>query len=91
MKDMPLEVHLPYDPARAEEDLAQRVTEDTGSEGDPHAHSERKAEELATGMTGDTGASGDMNLDAERRVEQMGNSMFEDQGSPDHADPRRPG
>jgi hypothetical protein len=78
MKDMPLEVHLPYDPARAEEDLAQQVTEDTGSDGDPHAHNERRAEEIATEMTEDTGAGGDMNLDAERRVEQMGNSMFED-------------
>jgi hypothetical protein len=78
MKDMPLEGHMPYDPASAEEDLAQRVTEETGSEGDPHAHNERKAEELATEMTEDTGAGGDMNLDAERRVEQMGNRMFED-------------
>ena len=36
MQDMPLEGHMPIDPAQAEEDLAQRITEDTGSEGDPH-------------------------------------------------------
>jgi hypothetical protein len=78
MRDMPSEVHLPYDPARAEEDLAQQVTEDTGSDGDPHAHNERKAEEIATEMTKDTGAGGDMNLDAERRVDQSGKRMFED-------------
>ncbi len=78
MRDMPPEVHLPYDPARAEEDLAQQVTEDTGSDGDPHAHNERKAEEMATEMNEDTGAGGDMNLDAARRVDQMGNRMFED-------------
>jgi hypothetical protein len=65
-------------PASAEEDLAQRVTEDTGYDGDPHAHNERKAEEMATEMTEDTGAGGDMNLDAERRVDQTGNRMFED-------------
>jgi hypothetical protein len=78
MKGMPLEGHMPYDPASAEEDLAQRITEDTGSEGDPHAHNERKAEGMATEMTENTGAGGDMNLDAERRVDQSGNRMFED-------------
>ena len=33
MQDMPLEGHMPIDPAQAEEDLAQKVTEDTGSGG----------------------------------------------------------
>jgi hypothetical protein len=33
MRDMPLAGHMPIDPAQAEEDLAQRVTEDTGSGG----------------------------------------------------------
>jgi len=33
MEDMPLEGHMPIDPARAEEDLAQRVTEATGAGG----------------------------------------------------------
>ena len=33
MQDMPLEGHMPIDPAQAEEDLAQRVTEDTASGG----------------------------------------------------------
>lgn len=31
----------------AGEDLANRVTEDTGSRGDPHAHNEQKSEEMA--------------------------------------------
>jgi len=56
MKNMPLvplEGHMLYDPASGEEDLAQRVSEKTGSEGDPHAHNERKAEEMATEMSED--------------------------------------
>ena len=77
-EDMPLEGSMPYDPASAEEDLAQRVTEETGSGGDVHLHAERKAEEMAQQMTEDTGAGGDMNLHAERKVDHMGNEMFED-------------
>lgn len=75
---MPLEGVAPYDPASAEEDLAQRVTEDTDAGGDPHLHNERKANEIARQMTEDTGAGGDMTLHAERKVEQMGNEMFEE-------------
>jgi hypothetical protein len=56
---MPLQGVIRPDPASAEEDLAQRVTEDTGSGGDPHAHNERKADEMAAEMTVDTGAGGD--------------------------------
>ena len=77
-EDMPLQGIMPYDAASAEEDLAQRVTEDTGAGGDPHLHNERMAEAIATDMTEDTGAGGDMNLDAERRVEDMGKRMFEE-------------
>jgi hypothetical protein len=77
-ENMPLEGVMPYDPASAEEDIAQRVTEETGAHGDPHAHNEQKAGEIATEMTEETGAGGDMNLDAERRVEGMGERMFED-------------
>lgn len=53
-KGMPLQGVMRYDPASAEEDLAQRVTENTGSGGDPHAHNERKGDEMAV----DTGAGG---------------------------------
>jgi hypothetical protein len=53
-KGMPLQGVMRYDPASAEEDLAQRVTEDTGSGGDPHAHNERKGGKMAV----DTGAGG---------------------------------
>jgi hypothetical protein len=73
---MPLEGVMPYDPASAEGGLAERTTEDTGAEGDPHLHNERKAGEMAQQMTEDTGAGGDMNLHAERKVEQMGDEMF---------------
>jgi hypothetical protein len=66
MQDMPLQGHMPIDPAQAEEDLAQRVTEDTGSGGDPHLHNERKAEEISNQITDDTGAEGDMQVHAER-------------------------
>jgi hypothetical protein len=76
--DMPLEESMPYDPASAEEDLAQRVTEETGSGGDVHLHAERKAEKMAQQMTEDTGAGGDMNLHAEHKVDQMENEMSED-------------
>jgi hypothetical protein len=77
-EDMPLEGAIPYDPASAEENLAQRVTEETGSGGDVHLHAERKADEMAQQMTEDTGAGGDMNLHAGRKVDQMGNEMSED-------------
>jgi hypothetical protein len=77
MKDMPLE-GTGMDPEAAHEDLAQRVTEDTGSEGDPHLHAERKADELSKEMTEDTGAEGDMQAHADRKVEQMADEMFEE-------------
>ena len=77
MKDMPLEGQT-MDPDAAHDDLAQRVTEDTGSGGDPHQHAEQKADELAEEMTEDTGAGGDMQVHAERKVDQMGSEMFQD-------------
>jgi hypothetical protein len=77
MKDMPLE-DTGMDPEAAHENLAQRVTEETGSGGDPHLHAERRAEQLANEMTEDTGAGGDMQLHTERKVEQMKDEMFED-------------
>lgn len=75
MEDMPLEGKMPIDPEDAEEDLAQRVTEDTGGHGDPHEHNESKADELSKQMTEDTGADGDMNLHAERKVEELEDRM----------------
>jgi hypothetical protein len=75
---MPLEGVMPYNPKDAHEDLAQRVTEETGSDGDPHAHNEAKADELAKSMTEDTDADGDMVEHAEGKVENMGQEMFED-------------
>lgn len=78
MENMPLEGVMPYDPQSAHEDLAQRVTEETGSGGDPHAHAEQKAHEIAGQITEDTGAGGDMQLHAERKVEQAGQEMFEE-------------
>ena len=77
-EDMPLQGVMPYDPESAGEDLAQRVTEDTGSGGDPHQHNERKADEMAQQMTEDTGAGGDMTVHAERKVDQMGRELFQD-------------
>ncbi len=47
MKDLPLE-GTPMDPERAHDDLAQRVTEETGAAGDPHLHAERKADQMAS-------------------------------------------
>jgi hypothetical protein len=76
-EEMPLEGVMPYDAAGAEEDLAERTTEDTGAGGDPHQHNEIKAREMAERMTEDTRAGGDMNLHAERKVEQTGDQMFE--------------
>jgi hypothetical protein len=77
-KDMPLDEYIPYNAAEAEEDLAQRVTEDTGGHGDPHAHNEQKAEEISRQMTEDTGAEGDMTRHAEGKVDQMGQEIFEE-------------
>ena len=76
-KGMPLEEHVPFNAAEMEEDLAQRITEDTGGHGDPHAHNEQKADDLAKAMTEDTGAEGDMTKHAERKVAQHGEQMFE--------------
>ena len=76
-EDMPLAGIMPYDPASAGEDLAQRVTEDTDAGGDPHEHNERKAGEMARQMTEDTNAAGDMTLHAERKVEQSGDQKSE--------------
>src|SRR5829696_3024018 len=77
MKDMPLE-ETGMDPEAAHEDLAQRVTEETASGGDPHQHAERKADEIANQITEETGAGGDMQVHAGRKVEQMGSEMFEE-------------
>ena len=77
MKDMPLE-GTGMDPEAAHDDLAQRITEETGSGGDPHLHAERKADELATEMTEETGAEGEMQVHADRKVEQMKEEMFEE-------------
>ncbi len=68
MKDMPLE-EQPMDPERAHEHLAQRVTEDTGSGGDPHLHAEREGNQMANETTEDTGAEGDMQTHADRKVD----------------------
>jgi hypothetical protein len=54
---MPLEGAMPYDAASAVEDLAKRVTEETGSGGDVHLHAERKADEMAQQMTEDAGTT----------------------------------
>jgi hypothetical protein len=77
MKGMPLE-GTGMDPEAAHDDLAQRVTEDTASGGDPHFHAERKAEEMSKEMTEDTGAEGDTQRHADRKVEQMAEEMFKD-------------
>ena len=77
-KGMPLEDHVPFNAAEAEEDLAQRITEDTGGHGDPHAHNEQKSDEMAQQMTEDTGAEGDMTKHAEGKVAQHGQQMFEE-------------
>ena len=76
-KGMPLEDHVPFNAAEMEEDLAGRITEDTGGHGDPHAHNEQKAQEMAEGMTEETGAEGDMTEHAERKAAQHGGQMFE--------------
>jgi hypothetical protein len=48
---------MPYDAASAVEDLAKRVTEETGSGGDVHLHAERKADEMAQQMIEDAGTT----------------------------------
>lgn len=77
-KDMPLDDQVPFNAAEMEEDLARRITEDTGGHGDPHAHNEQKADEMAKAMTEETGADGDMTKHAEGKVDQMGQEMFEE-------------
>ena len=77
-KGMPIDEYVPYNAAEAEEDLARRVTEETGGHGDPHAHNEQKADEISRQMTEDTGAEGDMTKHAEGKVDQMGQEMFEE-------------
>lgn len=74
---MPLEGVVPYTAEEAGDDLAARVTEESGGSGDPHAHNEQKSGEMAEQMTEDTGTEGDMNAHAEGKVDQMGQQMFE--------------
>lgn len=78
MEDMPLEGKMPIDPAQAEKDLAERVTEDTDGHGDPHKHAEDKADEMASQMTEDTDADGDMVEHAEHKVNQAEDEMLQD-------------
>jgi len=73
-EDMPLGI----DPKGAHEELGQRITEDTGSEGDIHLHAQRRADEMKKEMTEDTGAGGDMMEHADRKVEQMENELLGD-------------
>jgi hypothetical protein len=73
-EDMPLGV----DPKGAHEELGQRITEDTGSEGDIHLHAQRRGEEMRKEMTEDTGAEGDMQEHADRKVQQMENELLGD-------------
>ena len=74
---MPLEDVVPYNAEEAGEDLARRVTEESGGHGDPHAHNRQKSGEMAQQMTDDTGAGGDMTEHAEGKVAQHGQRMFE--------------
>ncbi|MDP8945692.1 MAG: hypothetical protein M3N03_07140 [Actinomycetota bacterium] len=71
-EDMPLAI----DPKGAHEELGQRITEDTGSDGDLHLHAQRRADEMKKEMTEDTGAGTDMKEHADRKVEQMGNELL---------------
>lgn len=73
-EDMPLGI----DPAGAHEVLGQRITEDTGAEGDIHLHAHRRADEMKKEMTQDTGAGADMKEHADRKVKQMGNELLGD-------------
>ena len=47
---MPLEGVMPYDPASAGGDLAERTTEDTGAGGDMNLHAERTVEQTGDQM-----------------------------------------
>lgn len=76
-EDMPLEDAVPYTAEEAGDDLAGRITEESGGHGDPHAHNEQKSDEMARQMTEDTGAEGDMTGHAEGKVAQHGEQMFE--------------
>jgi hypothetical protein len=49
MQDMPLEGQ-PMDPEAAHDDLAQRVTEETGAGGDMQEHADRKVDQMANEM-----------------------------------------
>ncbi len=73
-EDMPLGI----DPKGAHEELGQRITEDTGSEGDIHLHAQRRGEEMKKEMTEDTGAGGNMKEHADRKVQQMENELLGD-------------
>jgi hypothetical protein len=73
-EDMPLGI----DPRGAHEELGQRITEDTGSEGDIHLHAQRRGEEMKKEMTEDTGAEGDMQEHADRKVQQMESELLGD-------------
>jgi hypothetical protein len=73
-EDMPLGI----DPKGAHEELGQRITEDTGSDGDIHLHAQRRADVMKKEMTDDTGAGGDMKEHADRKVEQMENELLGD-------------
>lgn len=75
---MPLQEEMPYDAQSAHDDLAHRVTDETGSGGDPHEHAGAKADEMARQMTDDTDAEGDMAEHADKKVEQMGDQLFEE-------------
>ncbi|MBA3609813.1 MAG: hypothetical protein H0W54_00095 [Rubrobacter sp.] len=77
-EDMPLEDIMPQSAESAANDLAARVTEDTGGSGDPYEHASGKADELARQMTDDTDADGDMNLYADRKVEGMKEDLAQD-------------
>jgi hypothetical protein len=50
MEDIPLQGQMPIDPERAEKDLAQSITEDTGAEGDMGLHAKRKVEQMGSEM-----------------------------------------
>ncbi len=71
-EDMPLGI----DPKRAHEELGQRITEETGSDGDIHLHAQRRGEEMKKEMTEDTGAGGDMIEHADRKVQQMEDELL---------------
>lgn len=76
--DMSEDMPLGIDPKGAHEELGQRITEDTGSDGDIHLHAQRRGEEMKKEMTEDTGAGGDMHEHAARKVQQMENELLGD-------------